>query len=486
MGGLSSVPFDTRVLEPLSIMNEISDDDEYWDLLFLRTVVQENKDVQPCLAAVNRDHPHRLRQIIRLGLVRLNDLVHKCDLSIVENDEEVRSSMVTILIFIQAALVEIHKRQEWKEFQEDYYDDCGIVVNNLATTLVRMLHLQHATLMHGQHHWCSALDDDGRHDGLRLVVVEILAFLKSVGTEFIEFPRALFAASTINALRFYYRPTSGMVLVNKQRRARLLQISLILMLLLDITVNEMQITRDDYPEIFRAATASLNRKRGMLDSETFMTPLLALYLKSVDDEVLKMSNVCLIENILQILSVSKGTVISYCLLFILARLLEIPEVLELVNSPCPVYENDATALSGPLASAVLEIAILAAQDFPKNVWIVSVIGGLLVRGKSLSLDESTSFLNFVKENSPAPGVQDIIQWAMRQELKTGMKNKEILSHDHLLEVDSDEPPKIRTELDTVHNEIEKIGSYCVFEYFEKHLGTQLKERGSDIFVNSDQ
>ena len=380
MGGESSLPLDAAVLNPLETASAIGDDDEYWDLLFSRSVVKEKGAVlhlQPSLKLVWETHPSTLKQLVRLGLVRLIDLVHKCDLTITTNEAGPHNSMHTIVTLIQGSIVEMHESGKLKEFLGEQYNECGLVGDTLSTVLVRMLHLRNATLMPGQHHWCSALDDDGRHDELRLVVVETLLILNVLGVEFLEFPRALFAASVINALRFYYRPTMSMTLVSETTRTRLLQVSLILMLRLRITVNEMQITRDDYPEIFGAVMASINRKNGDLDSDTFMLPLLAQYFDVADDEIMKKLSAPFVENVMHVLDWWKGTDSARAALLMIARLCQVPEVVRVMDAPVPEYENDGTTFSGSLGSVVMEVAIRTA-DGECQQEIVAVIGCLML------------------------------------------------------------------------------------------------------------
>ena len=398
MGGESSLPLDAAVLNPLQTASAIGDDDEYWDLLFSRSVVKEKGavlHVQPCLKHVCETHPNTLKQLVRLGLVRLIDLVHKCDLTLAGNEARPPTSMCTIVTLIQGSIVEMHQSGKLKEFMGERYNECGRVGDTLSTVLVRMLHLRNATLMPGQHHWCSALDDDGRHDELRLAVVETLLILHVLGVEFLEFPRALFAASVINALRFYFRPTMSMTLVSEKTRTRLLQAALILMLRLRITVNEMQITRDDYPEIFGAIMASINRKNGDLDSDTFMLPLLAQYFDVADNEIMKKLSVSFVENVMHILDWWKGTDSARAVLLMIARLCQVPEVVRVMDAPCPEYENDGATFSGSLGSVVLEVAIRN-SDGEWQQEIVAVIGCLMLTVlQNLAPDVLAHFLSVV-------------------------------------------------------------------------------------------
>ena len=368
MGGNSSRPLDAAVLGPMATYQAIADDDEYWNVLFARAVVRDKKgDVKflpKHMTSIAKTRPNTLRQLVRLGIVKLIDLIHICKLLEPENVNQIEVTMTTIVTMIKYALFESAKQHEIQNLLSTRYDECGVVGETLVTTMTRLVHLKNTTLMPGQDHWCSGASDDGRHDELRKAVLDVLLVVEVRGFPLIDFPRKLFVASTISTLLFYYKSTRPVRLANARMRAKLIQVCLIFMLYNQMTVDEMGITENDYPEVFSPLTDSLNRMCAFMESDTFMVPLMLHYLSVASDNLLDRSPLILIENILHLTDWWRQKQSAKVCLMIIAKMVQLPGILQTSQCMCHNYNSDWMVHMGSWSSVILEVAVRTA-DQPK-------------------------------------------------------------------------------------------------------------------------
>lgn len=85
MGGGNSLPLDEAVLKPMGTLKGIADYDPYWEVLFNRTSCFNKKSLElmhvpVCISNIKKSRPNTLKQLVRLGIAKLIDLIHQISL----------------------------------------------------------------------------------------------------------------------------------------------------------------------------------------------------------------------------------------------------------------------------------------------------------------------------------------------------------------------------------------------------------------------
>jgi hypothetical protein len=112
-------------------------------------------------------------------------------------------------------------------------------------------------------------------DSLRIRIVEVLLLLKACDVDFLDFPHALFAASTINSM------TSLKLTKDPGLRADFVCGGLILLTCVGSSVSNWDITENDYAELCAPLMAPMERNTGMLEMETLFIPFAVQYFVSL-------------------------------------------------------------------------------------------------------------------------------------------------------------------------------------------------------------
>ena len=426
-------------LMPMQTLDVIDDNDEYWGFLFSRIIITNKKGsrvlfIGEAMKDVYRKHPNTVKQMVRIGLVRLIDLVHQCELESAPDMTGAVNEMWTIATLISYALVNLVTcYSDCCSFLGTQYDDCGVVGQTLVTTLTRVLILNGVTVEYGEQCWCATSGDNGCCDSLRLAVVEVLVLLKIMRVEFLEFPKRAFAVSVVNCMKFYMYRVDGRVVMNERCRAKLIQISLCLLMWLGVHVTDFS---ECVPDVFQIMSDLIARTEDFIVWNTFAVPLTVEYMYQVQDSQISQSPLPFLAHLLHLADWwrMKGSA-KVCLLMI-ARACQVPDFLSAMEAHCDLYESDWPVHSGSWGSVMLEIVVRIADvpDRDKLVKLAAVIGCLLFkRVKSFVFSVLSKFFQMIACQSDIETEQMVLK-TVHSVLSEGISRSPILAVQMLREV----------------------------------------------------
>ena len=425
-------------LMPMQTLNSIDDNDEYWEFLFSRIVMTNQKYsrvlfIGDAMKNVYRKHPDTVKQMVRIGLVRLIDRVHQCELEMVSDMVGVVNEMWTISTLISYALVNLVTcYSDCCSFLGTQYDDCGVIGQTLVTTLTRVLILNGVTVEYGEQCWCATSGDNGCCDSLRLAVVEALLLLKIMRVEFLTFPKQAFAVSVVNCMKFYMYRVDGRVIVNERFRTKLIQVSLCLLMWLGVHITEVP---ECVQDVFQIMNDLIARTEEFLAWNTFAVPLTVDYIYHAQDSQLLQSPLPLIAHLLHLADWwrVKGSA-KVCLLMI-ARVCQVPDIVSAMEAPCDKYESDWPVHSGSWGSVMLEVIVRIADvpDRDKLVKLVAVIACMLFkRVKSFVFSVLSQFFQVIALSDIE--TQKMVLKTIHSVLSEGISQSPILAVQMLREV----------------------------------------------------
>lgn len=421
MGGQVSGGLKGPTLKPMEDLAAIGDDDEYWDFLFSRQILINSKHgrfegVGPGLKKVYQRHPGTLKQMVRLGTVRLIDFVHRMELNTFEDFEGCVLQTHTISVLIVYALLNLMSdHDDCLSFLSTVYDDCGPVGESMAKVFTKLLFINIPC-------WFVDPRDDGSFNQLRITFVEALLLLKLMRVQFIEFPNDAFAASIVNGILCYWDPSRRSSLSDVDLHLKLLEISLCLNMWLGISV----INRPELQNSFSVNSLELEDPSFIA---TFGVPLLFEYLYMATSEQLASLPLSFIEILLHATDLWRvcGSV-KVCVLMI-ARVCQVPEVMKLLNEPCSRYPSPIPVHGASWGSVLLEVVVRATNigNRRKLAKIVAVIACLLLRGiKEFAFVALTDFFELLATQGDVE-TQNMVVKTVHWVLSRGVWNSPVLA-----------------------------------------------------------
>lgn len=354
MGGQAAAPLDDACLKPLKMMPKISDDDEYWEILFQRgCVINKSGEIQTVPGYIREAaklQPHNVQQLCHLACVKLIDCIHRVTLKTLPPE-----SIVTPLVLVSECLPHIVAMPTAHQFLPSMFDDCGVLSQTIIITFVKLLCFPGVTVLPELPAWCSTTDDDGSFDPVRSRVVDALLLLKVAGFEIDDFPKRQFAQGVFNLVLTYHFK-DGIPCKYVETRRQLIWSSLLLMFMTGSSFASLELNEEAVSDLFSVIFTSVDRKFGLEDTTSFLATLMCHVLFLFDVDVVgRHVRPAAPENVCHLCDVWRLGDSSVACVMIIARLMQVPEFVERLSSPCPEFGTDEPVHEGSWGSVLLEV-----------------------------------------------------------------------------------------------------------------------------------
>jgi hypothetical protein len=419
MGGETSTPFFQSVLlDPLEQYKSISENDEYWNVLFSHPIERGTEStIRSALQRILKRQPQNVNTLLHVTTLSLMDVVHRLSLKPSKAESE---RLRTILTLIFYSFVILGMNPACSTFFNSHFDDCGLLSITLLQTVIRMLHLPGATLHQQYQCWSGGRDDIGHEDPLRLCVVELLLVSRVSGCQFLDFPRKTFATSAINTMRFLFRGGKRLV-KDVDIRLRLIDVSLLLMISLDISPFEIDGSEHQGKEIFGPVLETINRPLGHVETQMYIVPLATLYLLHAPPEMLERMPLQFLYNMLVTLSAWEGEGVSKAVLLIIAGICWRPEPDKIWNAeaaPLFIPGLEAKLWGAVVVELSLNAAIAIGQIKVSRVFAI-IVAMLIPKIRGLPLIVAETIVKNVTigfDNEAMGWIVKAVHWAVNDHI----------------------------------------------------------------------
>lgn len=408
MGAVASAPVDLSLIRSLG-ESDLTEDDQLWDTIFSTEIGYGSDDIiEKELESCYINHPRNFVIGLKHSVKCLQSLIKES-----ESNPESKQFVIpiqTACYFLRLILRLIINHENPLGIFNSLGEDDEPFGEKMMKILIHLLHFRYATLRKDQNHWCSKPKDDSKCDWLRLIIVQSIILLRISGIEIKGLPNLFFAASTFNALRFYFHPRMMADIQFPQRRRKLIQCSLILMLLANASILDMQLSEEEVLSVFTPLFVSIDRKNAIQEIETFMLPLLLhlIIASSKYPTLVEKGGLQLILNILHMVDKYRQSPYSSISMFALAKILTNPIVFTL-NVPCTAFESDWPVHRGTHADLLIEIVsrggLLDKRSFKLTVQILSIV---IPYSTNLSYVSAMSIFKVLSMSKLGPA-QELIQ-----------------------------------------------------------------------------
>ena len=354
MGAQAAAPLDEACLKPLKVMPKISDDDEYWNILFQRRCVIDKSGEIPTAPGYIREaaklQPDNVLQLCHIACVKLIDCLHRVTLKTLPPE-----SLVTPLVLLSESLPHIVTMPAAQKFLSSMFDDCGVLSQTIVITFVKLLCFPGVTVRPELPAWCSTTDDDGTFDPVRSRVVDALLLLKVAGFEIVDFPKQQFAQGVFNAVLTYHFK-DGMPCRYVDVRRQLIWSSMLLMFLTGSSFTSLELNEEAVRDLFSVIFTSVDRKLGLEDTCSFLGTLMCHTLFMFDVDVVgRHVRPSVLENVCHLCDIWREADSAVVCGMIIARLMQVPEFVSKLSSPCPEFGTDEPVHEGSWGSVMLEV-----------------------------------------------------------------------------------------------------------------------------------
>jgi hypothetical protein len=285
MGVAGSAPlFETALLDPLLTCQAISDNDDYWKVLFSRAVEEGTQStIRAALEGIAKRRPQNLNQLVHVATLNLIDILHRVSLTPTSSENKRLHTTLTLL-FYALAVARVNS-----QVLNLFFDDCGVISTTLTTALVRLLHMPGVTVPVDSLCW-----SDDRVDVLRLAAVDVLLACAVGGCQFLEFPKKLFATSVAHSIRLSH----GHEVRNESAHYELLGASLLLLLASDTSLLEADLEEEKQIKVFAPVLETINRETGYAEIEAYIVPLLIQFMMWCPPNILSKMTPAFLYNVL--------------------------------------------------------------------------------------------------------------------------------------------------------------------------------------------
>ncbi|OHT07411.1 hypothetical protein TRFO_24361 [Tritrichomonas foetus] len=333
----------------------------------------------------------------------------------------------------------------------------------LAKNLMTFLHYKDFTIEgeNNDSNWYSKssdIDSIRNLDQNRLLIVEILLLLKTVGVSFREFDTHQLVKSIQNLLSFYLNSPSRR---NYFTIRRLLQTSFILMLLLKTAVFS-----EETIQIYQPIINTADRKNYSEEFNTFLLPMIFNFISIAekDDSIIDSSNLSLIVNILHICDQLK----DISSMSALAMVLSFPSVSISLNTACTSFESDVPVHRGSYADIVIELVSRQSMSMLKTIVLVVVnvipYASNLSYGSAISIFKLLTVADANKDSNSVKMIVSAIHYTVNRSVRENiplvilvMKNSKLLMNINREFEGFEECEQLVSFVKNVNQELKQLG-----------------------------